>query len=51
MKRYEKVITIILAVLIIIFGAAITQTQPDNCWDKYTTEQQAIQHCEINKGE
>lgn len=23
--------------------------QPDNCWAKYSTEQAAIEHCEVHK--
>lgn len=51
-KLNLKEISLIVAILIAMFGSLgygyflLKDHQTENCWDKYSTEQEAIQNCE-----
>jgi len=51
-KLTWKEILVISAILVSMLGSLIygyfmlKADQQDNCWDKYSTEQEAIQNCE-----
>jgi len=50
MTRYEKTaVTFILVATIGLLIWLMFQDKPRNCWDKYSTEDQAIQNCEQHK--
>jgi uncharacterized protein YneF (UPF0154 family) len=52
MKLTAKEIVVILAIVVSMIGSLIygffllKEGQKQNCWDKYSTEQEAIQNCE-----
>ena len=41
-----SVIAIVVMILSIIYMVVSGNFQSKNCWDKYSTEQEAIQNCE-----
>jgi hypothetical protein len=48
-KKEIVVFLIIVAVMVgsLVYGFFLMKAgQQDNCWDNYTTEEQAILHCE-----
>ena len=48
MRKHEKLILLVLAILAVALGFLMLTWQPDNCWSHYATEQQAIENCEQN---
>jgi hypothetical protein len=51
-KRNWNRITFIVvawAVALILLAIAISSKPPENCWDKYQTEDEAIMNCESHE--
>jgi len=47
MKRWERLILAFMLTLIVTLIIVILCWKPTTCWDKYSTEREAIQNCEV----